>query len=295
MKTYLITGSLGNISRVLIENLVKSGNKVNVITGSAERATEIKKLGATPLIGKLQDAAFVHQAFQNADVVYTMIPPIWETANWRKSQNEIATNYFNALKASNATHVVNLSSVGAHAGNGVGPVDGLYDFEQLLNQLTTVHVKHVRPSYFYHNLLAQIGLIKQAGFMGANFGDGEKLFLVHPKDIAAAILEELTNLAFSGKSVRYVIGDERSGQEIATVLGKAIGKPLNWVVFTDEQQRAGLVQAGLSETHSTGYTDMGKAIRTGLMQQDAREKLALLSPIKLEEFAKEFAQAYSAN
>lgn len=293
MKKYLITGSLGNISKVLIENLVKSGNQVSVITGSPERATEIEKLGATPLVGKLQDTAFVQQAFKNADVAYTMIPPIWQTADWRKSQNEVAQNYFKALQASNVHHVVNLSSVGAHAGNGVGPVDGLYDFEQLLGKLDGIHVKHIRPSFFFHNLLAQIGLIKQAGFLGANYGDGEKLFLVHPKDIAAAALEELTKLSFTGKSVRYVIGDERSGQEIANVLGNAIGKNLNWVVFTDEQQKAGLLQSGLSETHSKGYTDMGKAIRTGLMQKDARENLPAFSSIKLEDFAKEFAGVFA--
>lgn len=295
MKKYIITGSTGNISRILIEGLVKSGNAVSVITGSAERASEIEKLGAKPLIGKLQDKTFVQQAFQNAEVAYTMIPPIWQTSDWRKSQNEVAQSYYKALQASNVSHVVNLSSIGAHVGHGVGPVDGLFDFEQLLNKLE-VQVKHLRPSYFYQNLITQIGLIKQAGFLGANYGsEEEKLFLVHPKDIAAAAIEELTELSFTGKSIRYVIGDECSGDEIAAILGKAIGKPLNWVVFSDEQQKAGLLQAGLHETHSTGYTDMGKAIRTGIMQEDARKNLPTLSPIKLEEFAKEFAQVFSAN
>jgi uncharacterized protein YbjT (DUF2867 family) len=293
MKKYLITGSIGNISRPIIQSLVKAGHSVNVITGSVDRVKDIEALGAKALVGNLHDATFVKAAFQDVDVAYTMIPPIWKTNNWRKSQNEVAKNYFHALEASNVTYVVNLSSVGAHAGNGVGPVDGLYDFEQLLNKLEGVHVKHLRPSFFYHNLLAQIGLIKQAGFLGANYGEGEKLFLVHPKDIAAAAFDELTKLSFTGKSVRYVIGDERSGQEIAAVLGNAISKPLNWVVFTDEQQKAGLLQAGLSETHSASYTDMGKAIRTGLMQKDAREKLPSLSPTKLEDFAKEFALAFS--
>jgi hypothetical protein len=116
--------------------------------------------------------------------------------------------------------------------------------------------------------------------------------LVHPKDIAAAALDELEKLQFTGKSVRYVIGDERSGNEIANVLGKAIGRDLNWVVFTDDQQKAGLLQAGLSETHSHGYTDMGKSLRDGSMQGDARKNLPAFSAIKLEDFAKEFAAVY---
>jgi uncharacterized protein YbjT (DUF2867 family) len=295
MKKYLITGSIGNISKPIIEGLVKAGHSVSVVTGSADRAKDIEKLGAKALVGNLTDSKFLQSAFQGVDVAYTMIPPIWQTNDWRKSQNEIAQNYFNALKGSGVKYVVNLSSIGADLGKGVGPVDGLYDFEQLLNKLDGIAVKHLRPSFFYYNLMAQIGLIKQAGIMGANYGGGEKLFLVHPKDIAAAALEELTKLNFSDKSARYIIGDERSGQEIATVLGNAINKPLNWVVFTDEQQKSGMLQAGLSEVHASSYTQMGVALRDGSMQKDARKNLPSFSPTKLEDFAKEFAGAFAAS
>ena len=94
--------------------------------------------------------------------------------------------------------------------------------------------------------------------------------------------------------MRYVLGDERSGQEVAETLGKAIGKPLNWVEFTDEQQQQGLLQAGLPETHAKLYTEMGKALRDGSMQADARRNKPALSPLKLEDFAGEFATVYNA-
>lgn len=293
MKKYLITGSIGNISGIIVEGLVKAGQAVSVITSSSDRVSEIKKAGAEALIGDLNDLAFLKKAFSQADVVYTMIPPIWKTENWRKSQNEIASNYTEALKSSKASHVVNLSSIGAHLKDGVGPVTGLYDFEQMLNTLTQLNIKHLRPSYFYSNLLAQIPMIKQGGIMGANFGANENLFLVHPKDIADAALDELLKLDFKSVSVRYVIGDERSGKEIAEVIGKAINKNLNWVVFTDEQQHAGLLQAGLSETHSSGYTEMGHALNDGSMQGDAIAKKLVFSPTKLEDYAREFSHAFA--
>ncbi|MCZ8215025.1 MAG: NAD-dependent dehydratase, partial [Cyclobacteriaceae bacterium] len=83
MKKYLITGSLGNISKPVVEGLVKQGNIVSVITGSQDRVADIEKLGAKALVGNLFDATFVERAFQDIDVAYTMIPPIWQTANWR--------------------------------------------------------------------------------------------------------------------------------------------------------------------------------------------------------------------
>jgi uncharacterized protein YbjT (DUF2867 family) len=233
-------------------------------------------------------------AFAEAEVVYTMIPPIWQTSDWRKSQNQISDNYIAALTGSNVEYIVNLSSVGAHMGNGAGPVDGLHDLEQKLNKLQGVHVKHLRPSYFYHNLLSLIPMVKNAGIIGGNFAGSEPLVLVHPADIAKAALDELLTLNFTGSSVRYIAGDERSGQEIAQVLGKAIGKEdLRWIEFTDEQQFQGLLGAGIPEPIARGYTTMGHALRTGTMQADYRQHKPQLSSTKLESFAQEFAQAYN--
>jgi len=294
MKKYVITGSTGHISKPLIDGLLKAGKEVSVISSNKDKAKEIENLGAKPLIGNLNDVTFLTQAFKGAEAIYTMIPPIWQTNNWKASQIEMAKNYTSAIIASGVKHVVNLSSIGAHLGNGCGPVDGLSEFEQMLNKVPGLNVKHLRPSYFYYNFFAQIGLIKQAGIMGANFGPDVKLFLVHPQDIAEAALEDLLNLNFKGHSYRYIIGDERPGNEIARVLGEAIEKELQWVEFTDEQQKQGLLQAGLSETHAEGYTQMGKALRTNTMQEDARKNRSVLSKIKLEDFAKEFKNAFYA-
>ena len=294
MKNYVITGSIGHISRPVVAELVKAGKHVTVISTSEDRVKEIEKLGAKALVGNVSDAQFVLKAFRGADVVYTMIPPIWATSDWRKSQNEVGENYARSIRENNVRYVVNLSSVGADVGHGVGPVDGLFDLEKKLDAIPSLNVKHLRPGFFYYNFLAQIPLVKTAGIMGANYGDGEKIYLVHTKDIAAAAVEELLNLSFTGSSVRYIVSDERSGKDIASVLGKSVGKELPWVIFTDEQQREGLLGAGLSAVHANGYTDMGKALREGVMLKDARRQKPKFSQTKLEDFAKEFAAAYNS-
>lgn len=294
MTKYVITGSIGHISRPILEGLVKAGKTVDVITTSNERVREIEKLGAKAVVGSVQDVSFVMGAFKNADVVYTMIPPIWQTANFRASQDEVATNYANAIREHGVKYVVNLSSIGADVGHGTGPVDGLSFFEGLLNDIPGLNVRHLRPAYFFYNFFSQIGLIKSAGIMGSNFDRESKLFMVHTNDIAKAALEDLLALDFRGSSVRYIIGDERTGKEIAAVLGKAIGKDMSWVEFTDDQQKQGMLQAGLPETHAESYTTMGKALREGVMQADAAKSKPVFAPTKLEDFAKEFAQAYEA-
>jgi uncharacterized protein YbjT (DUF2867 family) len=59
MNRYVITGSLGNISRPVAEGLVAQGKAVSVITSKADKVAEIEKLGAEALVGDVNDASFV--------------------------------------------------------------------------------------------------------------------------------------------------------------------------------------------------------------------------------------------
>lgn len=293
MKNYVITGSIGHISKPIVAGLIKAGKNVSIVTSNAEKVKEIEQLGAKALVGSVQDTAFTKKSFAGADVVYTMIPPIWQTDNWRASQKKVADNYIEAIKSNNVRYVVNLSSLGAHLKEGTGPVIALHDFERSLNAIPNLNVKHLRPSFFYYNLLNQIGLIKQAGIMGANYGDGDqKIALVHTRDIADVALEELVNLNFSGHSVRHIVSDERTGAEIAKVLGNAIGKDLPWVTFSDEDQLKGLLDGGVPTSHAASFVEMGTAFRSGKMQE-LLSKEKTVGPTKLEDFAREFGVTYN--
>ena len=87
MNKYVITGSIGNISKEIVVGLIKNGKSVSVITTNQNKVKEIESLGAEALVGSLEDKDFVKKAFAGAEVVYTMSPPIWVTDNWRASQN----------------------------------------------------------------------------------------------------------------------------------------------------------------------------------------------------------------
>lgn len=293
MKNYVITGSIGHISKPIVEGLIKAGKNVTVITNNENRAKEINQLGARALVGSVEDRAFVLKAFACTDVVYTMIPPIWQTSDWQASQNAVADNYVEAIKSNNIKHVVNLSSLGAHLKEGTGPVAALHRFEQALNSIEGLNVKHLRPSFFYYNLLNQIALIRHAGIMGANYGGGEqKLALVHPRDIAVVALNALLHLDFTGHTAQYIVSDERTGTDVARVLGKAIGKDIPWIEFSDEDQLKGLLDGGVPSTHAARYVEMGAAFRTGRMQEDLSSN-DKSGQTKLEDFAKEFSVAYN--
>ena len=295
---YTITGSLGHISKPLVQKLIAFGHQVTVISSKESNRVAIEKLGAKAAIGSVENLAFLTSAFAGADAVYTMVPPNFSAANWKEWIGQIGKNYADAIKANQINYVVNLSSVGAHLPDSCGPVSGLYKAEQALNTLTHVNIRHLRPSYFFDNLLANIALAKQMDIIGSNFGGSdEKIAFADTSDITAAAFEELSDLQFSGHSVRYIASDEITSDEVAKTIGLAIGKPsLAWVVFTNEQSKAGMLQAGLPEEITRNYVEMGDALHSGRMMEDYwKNHPTTLGKVKIEDFAKTFSSVYNSN
>lgn len=292
---YVVTGSLGNISKPLTQKLVAAGHEVTVVTTKESKKAEIEALGAKAAIGSVADVNFLTETFKGADAVYAMVPPTFTPSDWKSYIGEIGQNYANAIKAAGVKKVVHLSSIGAHLAEGCGPVSGIHRSEVALDKLEGVDIKHLRPGNFYTNFYGNIGMIKGAGIIGGNYGNDTKIVLVHPSDIATAAAEELTSLAFTGKTVRYVVSDIRSTNEIAKVLGTAIGKAdLPWIDFKDEDALAGAIGAGLPEEIAKNYIEMGQSVKSGKMFEDYYKHPVTFSKTKLEDFAKEFAQAYNA-
>lgn len=291
---YVITGSLGHVSKPVAASLLKAGHDVTVITSHQDRAKEIESLGAKAAVGSVEDGEFITRSFAGADVVYLMIPPNFAVPDFFEYQKKVAHNYAGAVKANSIRYAVLLSSIGAHLGKGSGPIDGVSYLEQQIGAIADVHVKSLRPSYFYMNFFAQLALLKNANILGSNFGGEEKLVLTDTNDIAEAASAELLSLSFKGKSHLYIASDERLTSDIAAVLGNAAGKPNTpWVVFSDEDTKNAMVQAGLTEDMAEKYTTMGKAIRDGVLQEDYwKNRPSSLGKVKLEDFAKAFGAAY---
>jgi uncharacterized protein YbjT (DUF2867 family) len=293
---YVITGGAGNISLPLSLSLLKAGHEVTVVSRNVSNLKALTDAGATAAIGSVTDAEFLAAAFSGADAVYTMVPPIHDPKNWKEAIAAVGKNYADAIKRSGVKYVVNLSSIGAHRTAGVGPVTGLHEVEKLLNNLEGVNIKHLRPPYFFNNLLANVGMVKHMGIIGANFALPEGKFpIVAPVDIAAVAAEELLALNFTGHSVRYFASDEISTDNIATEFGKAIGKPdLQWIQFSDEQALEGMLQAGLPAEIAKNYAEMNHALNNGSMTEDYfNNRPANFGKIKLKDFAQTFANAYN--
>jgi uncharacterized protein YbjT (DUF2867 family) len=295
----VVTGSLGNISKPLTKELVQKGHSVTVITSKAERKLDIEKIGAKVAIGSMEDVDFLTSAFKGADIVYCMATndmSVFFDHNFDiyAYYKQIGKNYQKAIASSGVKNVIYLSTIGAHTDKGNGILRFHYDVENILNQLqNNVSIKFMRPVGFYTNIFREMETIKTEAAIIQNYGGDAKEPWVSPLDIASAIAEEMEK-PFEGRTIRYIASEEISPNEIAKILGKAIGVPnLKWQVMSDEELFNAWIAIGFNPEIAKGYIEMKAAQGTKVLYEDYYKKLPVLGKTKFADFAIDFAKAYN--
>ena len=289
----IVTGSLGNIGKPLTNELIQKGHSVIVISSNKERKLEIENLGAIPYIGSIEDVTFLTETFEGADAVFCMVPPAdYKEPNRRIYYSRIANNYFKAIQATRVRRVIHLSTFGADLDKGTGILLGAHDAEKIFDPLENVNITHIRPTYFYYNLNNFINMIKFQGIIKANYGGDHKFPMVAPTDIAEVIAQEIQNI-HSVTKVRYVASDERSGHEIAKILGAAINLPdLKWEVISNDEVQKNMESYGIPSLLAKGFVDMFDSMYKGDLARDFYLNKPSFGKTKLEDFAIEFARVY---
>lgn len=261
-------GSLGNIAKPLVKKLIAAGHEVTVISTHSDRQLEIEALGAKAALGSISDAAFLTEAFTGADAVYTMMPPAMGASNMIQNIADAGKAYAKAIKATGVPRVVMLSSVGADAPEGTGPVQGVHRVEQLLKELEGLNVTVLKSGFFYLNFLREIPSIKNRNIFGNNYDGDIPLALTHSEDLAEAIFEALQARG-NGYELKYMVSDIVTGNELAAKFGEAIGKPeLTWTNIPDEQLKQGMQSAGLPAELVGLIAEMGQGVRAGIITRD---------------------------
>lgn len=289
----VVTGSLGNSSHPLTQELLKQGHAVTVISHSPERQAAIEALGARAAIGSVADTDFLATTFAGAEAVYLMVPPSFQEPDSRAYHQRVGHSYARALTQAGVTRVVQLSSWGAHLDRGTGGILGTHDVEEILAAVPGLALTHLRPTSFYTNMFSFIGMIKAQGVIGVNYPGSTRVAFVHPLDIAHAAAAELTTPAAPGRHVRYVASDERTADEVAQALGAAIGQPsLSWQALTPTQMLENLQRHGLDAARANDIVDIYTSIGNGTLGADYEQHKPPLGQVKLEDFAREFAAKF---
>jgi uncharacterized protein YbjT (DUF2867 family) len=292
---HVILGASGNTGHVVAKTLLARGQKVRAVGRNATHLQPLAANGAETFLADLTDASALAKAFHGADSAYVLIPPNHTSPDYRALQDRTADAIADALQRAGVKHIVSLSSFGADKSSGTGPVVGLHNLEQKLNQIASANVLHLRAGYFMANALPQVAAIRMAGSTVGPLRGDLKLPLIDTHDIGAAAADALLRLDFQGKQTQELHGQRYLDYSEATsIIGKAIGKPnLGYVHAPNDQVRAAMVQSGMSDNMAGLILEMAAALNAGHMRMLEPRDLRNTTPTPFETFvAQSFVPAY---
>ncbi|HUO26622.1 MAG TPA: NmrA family NAD(P)-binding protein [Candidatus Aquilonibacter sp.] len=292
---YVVLGASGNTGHVVASRLLADGQKVRVVARNAAHLQALAAQGAETFVADVSDAGALTKALHQADSAYVMIPPNPASADPLGHSNRVSDAIAAAVKNAGTKNVVALSSVGAELASGSGPVIGLHNLEQKLNQISNANVLFLRAGYFMENTLPQVNAIRQMGSVAGTLRADLKIGMIATRDIGAAAADALLHPAIQGKQTRELQGQrDLSYSEVATIIGKAIGKSdLKYVQVPDDQFRAILVQMGMSEQMAKLLVEMTGAMNAGKMRALEPRTAQNTTPTSYETFVAEaFVPAY---
>ena len=293
---YVILGASGNTGHIVAENLLAREQRVRVVGRNAAHLQPFAAKGAEIFAADVSDAAALTKAFHQADSAYVMIPPNISSNDPLGYSNRVSDAIAAAVQNAGTQNVVALSSIGAHKPSGTGPVLGLHQLEEKLNQISSANVLHLRPAYFMENTLPQVNAIRKMGYSVGPLRPDLKIPMIATRDIGTAAADALLHPTARGKQTRELLGErDLSYTEVAAALGNAVGKPdLKYVQLGDDQARGAMVQMGMSDQSARLILEMAAALNSGYMRALEPRTRENTTPTSYETFVPAYHQQAAA-
>ena len=284
-----ITTPTGHIGSVVTNALLDFGGHISVklLGRHPENLRRFTKLGAEVAIGSQDDAEYLTKATQDVDALFWATPPGYGSDDVRAYQNRFGKAAATAVRTNGIARVVNLSSVGAQHASGVGPINGLHDIEQRLDD-SAENVTHLRPGFFFENLLGQLDSIKKEGKISLMVSGSKRYPMIATRDIGRVAAVRLADEKWTGHSVRELHGPaDLSFDETAEILSDALGRKIVFVQCDQREARQYFLDNAVSENLADLMVEMYGAFESGKLRTIQPRSAETTTPTTLAEFAHE--------
>jgi len=281
-----ITGATGKTGSVVADILLYKGEKVRVVGRSVERLKRYQLKGAEIAAGDQGDIDFFTEALHGIEALYLLIPPKFDTDDFRAYYNYIGDAAVTAIRKSGVKKVVFLSSLGADRPEGTGPVIGLHDVEKKLIQLSDLDVVFLRSGYFMENTLGNMDIIRSQSINTGSMPADVPVLMAATSDIGAKAAELLLTRSFTGYAITEIIGDCISSKEMTSILAEVLGIPsLEYIQVSDSEAEAEFTGMGMSQSVAHSYIELMHAIADGIVTTTQTDPGTLTAPTHFAKFA----------
>lgn len=284
-----ITTPTGHVGGACVRQLLNSGLGPNMVLlcRDPQKVAALARRGATVRQGSLEDVAFVTEATGDADELFWVTPPNPAAADLRAFQNSVGRCAAAAIRANNIQSVVNLSSLGAQQASGGGPINGLHDVEEILNQVST-NICHLRPGFFYENLLWQVPFLRSDSKLFSTMSPHTSITMVATADVGHVAARCLMDTGSSGQTVRAVHGpQDLSYSQVADILSVTLGREVSYVQISEDDARKGMTSSGASDSFIDAMLEMNRSMEAGTLRPAEGRTPQTTAPTTFAQFASE--------
>ena len=291
----LVTGSTGKTGTPVVEQLLARGNPVRAFVHQLdERSDRLSELGAEVVAGDFMDLQSIREAMRGVKRVYFCYPPQADRLL------QAATNVAIAARDEGVEGLVNMSQVSARE-QAKSPLSFQHWQSEQVLDWANIGASHIKPTFFAEDLYLFTGeTIAAEGKMYLPFGE-ERHAPVAAEDIAHVVVGILENPEpHAGQ--HYVVTGPKNMRivEMAEVLSRELGKPIEYVNLPIEQWRKVLVERekdGFTEFLATHLAAVAQDHQDGVFsaQTDVVERIGGHAPQSLEDFVRAHKAEFSGH
>ncbi len=223
---YAITGVTGTIGGIVASNLLTANLPVRAIVRNPEKARAWADRGCELAQADIFDSVALTNAFQGAEAVFILVPPLFDPASGFPEAHAIAASLKSALSASCPARTVYLSTIGAQATQ----INLLTQHTIIERELRTLSlpITFLRPAWFLENFAWDVAPARVNHLIHSFLQPLDRpLSMVGTADIGD-LAAELLRHPFTGHQTVELEGPALvTPQYAAATLAELLGHPVN--------------------------------------------------------------------
>lgn len=277
----LINTPNGNIGRTLATLLQSVGERITIISRSAEKVQDLVERGARLVQGSTDDPATLDSALRGVRALFWLTPPP-SRPDFREWSLGAAAAAAHSARKHGVSAVVMVSSIGAHTGHGTGPVGAQLAIENEFQRHFS-NVAVLRPGFFMENLLRDLHGIA-GGAIYSPLPADKPFPMVATRDIAHMAASYLLCATWRGHHIAGVHGPKDLTQfQVVAELSRALGRTIGYQQVPVEAARQAMLGFDTPGFLVDIYCEMYQAVLDGRLDSAEPRTPHTTTPTSLAE------------
>jgi NAD(P)H dehydrogenase (quinone) len=224
-----VMGITGNVGGAMARHLLASNRKVRGVVRDERKGAAWAQRGCEIAIADIGDRESLAAAFQGAEGVFVMVPPVFDPTPGFPEAQQTARILTEVLEAARPGKVVYLSTIGAQATTPMNLLTQHTMIEQAL-QSVPVPITFLRPGWFFENASWDVAPAREGAIPSFLQPLDKPVPMIATEDIGR-VAAELIQESWTGTRVVELEGPRRvTPNEVAATFAKILGHPVSTTV-----------------------------------------------------------------